>query len=77
MAKKFSVTFEFPTKEARAVFLMWMCDCGGEQEFYDCCDVRGDPQITFDYHKGTLKGKNYVGNSDEENVTVGCETIVR
>jgi len=44
----FKVTYEFPTFESRAEFLGWMSDGGGEQGFYETCEIRDVPRITFD-----------------------------
>jgi len=69
----YKVTFEFPTQDARTMFIGWMCDCGGEQGFMDCCDVNYYPSPSFDYWSGTNDGKYYVGGSKEKKVTIKVE----
>ena len=62
----FKTTFEFPAFESRAEFLGWMSDGGGEQGFYETCDIRGEPRVMFD-------GYDTDGVDDE--ITIRAEII--
>jgi hypothetical protein len=73
---KCKLTFEFPSLEARYEFVSWLCE-GGEQDYWSWCfhPDGGDnlAAVTFDYWNTTNEGKNFVGNSDKEEVTVLTE----
>ena len=44
------LTFRFPSVEYAAAFKSWMCDGGGEQDFWVVCDNDGVPPVEFNYH---------------------------
>jgi len=62
----FKVTFDFPTFESRAEFLGWMSDGGGEQGFYETCEIRGEPRLTFD---------GYDADNVDDEVTIVAEIL--
>jgi len=62
----FKVTFEFPTFETRAAFIGWMSDGGGEQGFYETCEIQDEPCILFD---------GYDVEDPDEEVFVKAEVI--
>lgn len=40
----------FPTEEAKRIFAKWMCDGGGEQNYFDAMEDSATPSLRIGYH---------------------------
>lgn len=40
----------FPTEEAKRIFAEWMCDGGGEQDYFRAMDESATPSLRIGYH---------------------------
>ena len=49
--KKHVLTIEFENEALLKEFAGWMCDGGGECEFYDAIQMRTGKKLSFKYHK--------------------------
>ena len=46
----FELKIVFPTKEARRIFAVWMCDGGGEQDYFRAMEESATPSLRIGYH---------------------------
>lgn len=51
------IELEFESREQAEHFFGWLCDGGGEQDFWTYCEYQDAPQPRIDYHtNGTFLG---------------------
>jgi len=54
-AKDTDLLIEFDDAISRHSFAVWLCDCGGEQQYCDW-DIQGEPTLDFVYHTPGMGG---------------------
>ncbi len=53
------IAMEFPSKEHAHRFFSWLCDGGGEQDYWNVADDHSEAAVSFDYFSGS---KEFLGN---------------
>lgn len=54
---KKTVTMTFETEELCQEFFAWLCDGGGEQQFFDSCEDHSIEVSSIDYWGGKEEGE--------------------
>lgn len=69
------LTITFPTKEAKEIFAQWLCDGGGEQDYFRSMEESQTPNLRLSYHGP--ENEAYPHNDERRYGSFLCDNTIR